>query len=297
LLEFPKYCWTNDETFHGKVIVANYSNAAIRKDVNWKISRQDGTIFRAGTISAHEAANGVLFPAGEINADLSSIVASEKLTIHISINNTEYANNYPIWVYPVNAQPEIPRDIIVTEIVNDRMLAKLQSGTNVLLFPQTEDVKNNSFPGHFPPEFWNYGMFKGISERAGKSVSPGTLGLLTDPEHPVFNGFPTDFHTNWQWFSIIKASNSLILDSTAGDYYPIVQVIDNLERNHKLGLIFEFKVGQGKLLVCMSQLNRILQQPEAVQLYQSMILYMGSDDFNPAFSLSPEKLKELLKKI
>ena len=86
-------------------------------------------------------------------------------------------------------------------------------------------------------------MFKGISEWVKKPVSPGTLGILTNPEHAIFNYFPTDFHTNWQWFSIIKASNSLILDNTSKDYYPIVQVIDNLERNHKLGLIFEFKVG------------------------------------------------------
>jgi hypothetical protein len=137
-------------------------------------------------------------------------------------------------------------------------------------------------------------MFKGISERAKKPASPGTLGILTDPDHPLFRDFPTDFHTNWQWFSIIKASNSLILDGTAGTYRPLVQVIDNLERNHKLGLICEFKVGRGKLLVCMSQLNRITDKPEARQLYQSIINYMQTADFNPDYVLSFEELHQLL---
>jgi hypothetical protein len=30
LLEFPKYCWTNAETFRAKVVVANYSEASIQ---------------------------------------------------------------------------------------------------------------------------------------------------------------------------------------------------------------------------------------------------------------------------
>ena len=55
-------------------------------------------------------------------------------------------------------------------------------------------------------------------------------------------------------------------------------------------VIFEFKVGNGKLLVCMSQLNKIKEKPEAVQLYQSIISYMNSTNFNPNFQLTPEKL-------
>jgi hypothetical protein len=138
-------------------------------------------------------------------------------------------------------------------------------------------------------------MFKGISEWAGKPVSPGTLGLLMDPDHPLFNSFPTDFHTNWQWFSIIKQSNSFILDNLSKDYYPIVQVIDNLERNHKLGLIFEFRVGKGKLLVCMSRLDEITDKPEARQLYRSIIDYMGSDDFDPDYQLTTNKLTDIFQ--
>jgi hypothetical protein len=140
-------------------------------------------------------------------------------------------------------------------------------------------------------------MFKGISEGNKKPVSPGTLGLLTNPEHPIFRSFPTDFHTNWQWFSIIKASNPLILDDTEHQYRPIVQVVDNLERNNKLGLIFEFKVNKGKLLVCMSQLNQIMNQPEAAQLYRSIVNYMSTENFNPNYESTVEKLNGLLGKV
>ena len=71
-------------------------------------------------------------------------------------------------------------------------------------------------------------------------------------------------------------------------------MIDNLERNHKLGLIFEFKVGEGKLLVCMAKLNTINDKPEARQLYRSVISYMMSDAFNPDYPLSDKQLYEIL---
>lgn len=162
-----------------------------------------------------------------------------------------------------------------------------------MYFPDVNAIKTNSIPGLFPPDFWNYEMFKNISINSKKPISPGTLGLLTDPNHPIFNSFPTDFHTNWQWFSIIKESHSLVLDKLPKSYLPIVQVIDNLQRNHKLGLVFEFKVGNGKLLVCMSQLQKLVDKPEALQLYKSILNYMNSSDFNPEQSLDISSLKTI----
>ena len=215
LLEFPKYCWTNNETFHAKAVVANYSRKTISSPLIWEIIKQDGAIIANGTFSDSGFTNGGLTAAGEINTDLSSVTEAEKLTINISIPGTDYTNSYPLWVYPSKATVQIPGKVIVAEKLNKQVLFELQNGARVLLFPQTEDVQGESYPGLFPPEFWNYGMFKGISEWVKKPVSPGTLGLLMNPQHPLFNSFPTDYHTNWQWFSIIKASNSMILDFTS----------------------------------------------------------------------------------
>jgi hypothetical protein len=152
---------------------------------------------------------------------------------------------------------------------------------------------DRQLPGLFPPDFWNYGMFRKISIMNGKPVSPGTLGLLMDPGHPALRDFPTDFHTSWQWFSIIKNSHVMILDDLQVDYYPIVQVIDNLERNHRLGMIFEFSVGPGKLLVCMAQLPLIEHHPEARQLYASLLNYMDSPDFEPAHEMDARALASM----
>lgn len=149
--------------------------------------------------------------------------------------------------------------------------------------------------GLFQTDYWNYRMFETISRNNRKPVSPGTMGLLTAPSHPLFRSFPTDFHTNWQWFPIVKQSYPLVLDHFPKGYRPIVQVIDNVERNHKLGLIFELAVGKGKLLVCMSDLEAVDDKPEVRQLYRSMLDYMASGDFNPKTAVSSGELVRLLR--
>jgi hypothetical protein len=71
-------------------------------------------------------------------------------------------------------------------------------------------------------------------------------------------------------------------------------VIDNFARNHKLGLLFEAKMGQGKLLVCASDLPALQEHPEARQLLHSLLRYVSSDRFQPAQSLDWETLKNIL---
>jgi hypothetical protein len=296
LLEFPKYCWTNKEKFQAKAIVANYSNVLLNKDLTWELKSLDGTVVQKGSFANLSMAQGKLTVVGEIGIDFSGIQNAGRFNLCIGLPGTSYANVYPIWIYPSSTEVSVSKDVIVTELFTADVYQKLQNGAKVLLFPQTAEVKDNSVPGLFPPEFWNYGMFKGISEWAKKPVSPGTLGILTNPKHPIFNAFATDFYTNWQWFSIVKASNAFVLDETEKSYRPIVQVIDNLERNHKMGLIFEFKVGKGKLLVCMSQLNQLKDKPEAAQLYRSMLNYMESNDFNPSYEITQEELIKYFSK-
>lgn len=293
LPEFSKYCWRSDELFKAKMVVANYSANPLKNDLTWQITHKDGTVLKEGIFPGEEIPNEGLVEIGSIEVALTEIDNAEQLDFKVEIAGTDYQNTYPIWVYPTSGEVEIPTDILVTESLNQEVLEKLLAGQKVLYFPKTEAISDKSLPGLFPPEFWNYGMFKQISESNRKPISPGTLGILTNPEHPIFDNFPTDFYTNWQWFSIIKASNSLILDNTLSDYRPIVQVIDNLERNHKLGMIFEFKVGDGKLLVCSSQLLRITDKPEAAQLYRSMLKYMGSENFQPGYVIGEKELNRL----
>ena len=192
----------------------------------------------------------------------------------------EGVNTWPIWVYPAGNQPDRSGITIVRKLDNAALKA-LEAGKKVLLMPSDT---TGTVGGLFQTDYWNYRMFKQICESNGKPVSPGTLGILTDPAHPLFREFPTEEHTDWQWFPVLKASRPMILDALWG-YKPIVQVIDNVERNHRLGLVFEFAAGKGKLLVCCSDLESVLDCPEGRQFYKAVLDYMRSDDFQPSVEL------------
>ncbi len=295
LLSFEKYCWTNNEIFSATVQVANYSDKDISQNLNWKVLSSNGDVINKGVFANNPISTGGLQSIGHIEIPLNSVKVPDKLNIVLFLDQTSYKNSYPIWVYPEPQDLEKDSDILITAGLSKSLFSRLKQGKKVLCFPNATSVSNNSVGGLFINDFWNYNMFKGLSERFNRVVSPGTLGILTNPDHPIFNDFPTDFYTNWQWWSILKNSNPVILNITKSDFRPIVQVIDNLERNNKLGLIFEFKVGEGRLLICMSDLNKQLDKPEGLQLYQSILKYMKSDRFNPEYSVDENSIREIIQ--
>ena len=122
------------------------------------------------------------------------------------------------------------------------------------------------------------------------------MGFLCDPAHPALSQFPTEFHTNWQWWDLALRSKALMLDDTPPQFRPIVQVVDNYNSNHKLGSLFEAKVGAGRLLVSAFDLQSDLEnRPAARQLRQSLLNYMSSSDFQPVGELDLETLEIILQ--
>ena len=288
-----KFCWTNDEALTGEVEIANYSESDLNsKQLSWTLTDSKQQVLDKGVLPL-QVKQGELAKVGTLKPAIASVRKAEKVTLALSIDGTPYRNDYSLWIYPAADKEVAPsEDICVTDDL-DAHLKYLTEGGNVLWFPSKDKHKDQTVGGLFQTDYWNYRMFRTICENLDRPVSPGTLGILTDPGHPALADFPTEFHTNWQWFPIIKQSYPMILDRLSDDYRPIVQIIDNVERNHKLGLLFEFKVGNGKLLVCMSDLKAVQDKPEARQFYRSILEYMESPAFAPSYSLSVKDLQDL----
>lgn len=290
LLTTAKFCWTGQENFEGNVEIANYGEHSLEgKSVSWELKAGKRSLGKGKML----VPSGLgLLTAGTIRLTLPDAEKAYKADLSLKIAGTSYRNTYPLWIYPTNKQLNT-EGIVVARQLTDEVLSSLKQGGKVLLMPCKEDCKEVTVGGLFQTDYWNYRMFKSICDRIKKPASPGTLGILTNPEHPVFNDFPTEFHTNWQWYSIIKNSYPLILDNMPEEYRPIVQVIDNVERNHKLGLVFELNVGRGKLLVCMADLEAACNTPEGLQFYASLLEYMNSPEFKPVTSVPVEAFKNL----
>ena len=242
-------------------------------------------------------------------------IPSRKVILTLDIDYGRYdarrhRNTYDLWIYTTEKNLDIYKEgVVITSDLTDEVAKKLEKGAKVLWMPTTSknfvafadtiSQAGNATPytvgGLFQTDYWNYRMFKTICENNKKTVSPGTLGILTNPKHPIFCDFPTEMHTNWQWFPVIKESHPLVLDNFAKGVKPIVQVIDNIERNHKLGLVMEWKVGAGKLLVCMSDLEKASEYPEGRAFYESVLSYMRSPECAPQSEITIAGLRKKLK--
>jgi len=284
LLRMPKRTYTSGENFVATADLAHYGPADLpNAQPVWSIKDQQGHEVAAGRLPALTAPAGKLTTLGAIDASLASVHAPSKLKVTVSLAGAGFANDWEIWVYPAKAAPQPPADVTVSGNW-DEAKAALAQGKKVVFFPQATN-QTQTMPGKFLPVFWSPVWFP--------TQKPNTMGLLCDPRHPLFAQFPTEMHSNWQWFDLMQHSLLFILDGTPADYRPLVQVIDNFARNHKLGVVFEGRVGNGQLLVSGFDLPRLTDVPAARQLLSSLYDYVASAKFKPATPLDAATLEKL----
>lgn len=286
LAKFRKYTWTRDETLVIEPCVADYSKLSVRSiPLCWSLRAPGGVMVASGQVSAVKD-NTNPIPYERIEVPLDGVKCPQQLELIVSLEGTDYRNHYPIWVYDTDVErASQSKTIHLTQSFDDDAMTALASGGNVLLCPGNEDIAQ-SIPGAFQTDFWCYPMFK-------KYSPPGTMGILCDPDHPALKNFPTESHSNWQWWSLLRNGCAMILDDLPGDLQPIVRVIDNCERNHRLGVVFECRVGDGKLIICSCDLLGQQEYPEARQLLKSLLGYMTSGPFEPSVKVLHSAVEEM----
>lgn len=286
ILRMPRRTYTANETFSATADLANYGaqDIANAKPL-WKISDERGREIAAGELASLAAPTGKLTPLGPISTSLAKADAPCKLTVTVGLKGTKISNWWDIWVYPDEAAPLPPADIVVSTAWDDATKAALDGGKTVLLMPAKKSL-HNSLAGSFLPTFWSPVWFP--------LQKPDTMSILCDPKHPLFAQFPTDFYSDWRWYDLMQNSRPLILDDTPAGFRPLVQVIDNFARNHKLGTVFEARAGKGKLLVCTINISsNLTDRPTARQFARSLYAYLVSAAFNPRSELEIPLLDNL----
>jgi Glycosyl hydrolases family 2, sugar binding domain len=328
LVRMPKRIFTNSDEFIAQAEIAHYALKNIKSEATWKIENEKGHLIASGSFGIQEIKTGKVNRLGEIRTSLKRVEIPSRLIVTLSAAGT--SNSWNIWVYP-NKQPEQPKNVRISYAFDEQTKQALARGENVLLFSSPKEGLNeiqssfmgpdevrlfpsvtkgrSAIPGSFMPAFWSMRLFNQI----------GTLGILCNPKHPALSQFPTQEHSDWQWADLlgrytaqtsykiagdnseyewddrIDRSKAIILNETPANYRPILQAIDNYERNYKLGIIFETSVGKGKLLICALDLETdSANRPAARQLKTSMLNYASGDQFNPPFELPMDFLDKIL---
>jgi hypothetical protein len=167
----------------------------------------------------------------------------------------------------------------------DEAQQKLAKGGKVLFTPRTNDLDWTSPPLDNVPVFWNRLMGPAWSRM---------LGLLVNTKHPSLASFPSDPNFDWQWAEIIRNVRAVNMDGLPHELEPIVWAIDDWNRNYKLGVVFECKVGTGRLMVSSFDLDeKSMTNPVARQLKNSLLSYINSARFQPRVAVKQYQLENL----
>lgn len=297
LARLAKRVFTQDEEASIPLEVAHFGPVPLR-DV-WPVFKLVGDDRRAhlrGNAGRKDVALGNGKPLCEMRAVFRDLPAPARYKLVFGLAQDAEGkqmlceNDWDIWVYPAQVDASVPQGITVTRELNDDVLGKLSAGAKVVWFLPPDRVAPDKKLGKvelgFSSIFWNTAWTR--------RQAPHTLGVLCDPKHSLFESFPTDSHSNWQWWYLITRAGAMILDDLPGNVRPVVQVVDDWFTARKLGLAFEAKVGNGRLLVCSIDLDR----PEAAspvvrQFRHSLLQYVASDQFDPDAAVPADSVRGL----
>ncbi|MDB2155451.1 sugar-binding domain-containing protein [Clostridium butyricum] len=286
--EFSKYVWNCDEIFKCSVKLSNYRDI-INKDMCLKIELLDSKeCIWNKEIELTRLLVGINDIA-DFEIQLPHYSTPEKATLKLSVGALNISNHYDIWIYPQVPEINTRADIIITDDISE-VIEGISNKKKILYYPKNEE-NLNSIEGTYCTDFWCYPMFRSISEGMGKPIPVGTMGLLIDKNNPALKAFPCEFYSTPQWWDIVMNSRVSILDDVKVN--PIVQMIDNFERNHRLGLIYEINIEDTDILVCTSPLDKIENSISAGWLKYSLIQYILSPDFKPEKSVDINSFKSI----
>ena len=260
--------FTTADPFDVDVEVAHFGAEPIANAVPvWQIVDANGTVVAKGEWPARTIPIGKNIALGKITADLSKLAAPRAYKLVVGLRGTPFENDWDFWLYPAQVDSSAPKDVLVTRSW-DEAEARLFAGGKVLFLPRDTDLDWTSPPLDTVPVFWN---------RLMNPAWGRMLGLWCDAKHPALAGFPTEANCDWQWTEIVRRVRAVNLDRLPRRLQPIVQAIDDWNRNYKLGLVFECRVGTGRLMVCSVDLESALNsRPVARQLRRSLLDYMAS---------------------
>ena len=288
LARLDKRIFTEGETMTTKIEVAHFGEKplqAIRP--MWQLLQND-KIVSEGVLPQCDIPldNGIQL--GEVIYTFENKNEPRKLTLKVNIDTFE--NSWDIWVYPTSQKTDAS-DIKIVENLDKPTLEYLQNGGKVL-FSLGKGKVSPEMGGDigvgFSSIFWNTAWTG--------NQRPHTLGILCDPAQPALKNFPTEYHSNWQWWDAMSHADVIMLDSLSSDLQPIVRVIDDWVTNRNIALIFEAKVGKGSVMVSGTDLvNSLASRSEARQLRFSLIQYMQSEVFQPVGYIDPVRLCKLQK--
>lgn len=286
-VKMPRYTYEEGEHLTAEVEVANFGKESIAGELGWTLGYRDCAVNSGrGELRCDRADGQKNCPPGtytllgrlDIPLEVKGVSAALILTVSIG----DCTSTYPVWVYQ-KTSPECPKNVYETRVFDEQTRAVLQNGGRVYLSP---DADKESLPysikTQFTTDFWSVGTF---------TDQEGGMGQLIDTEHPILKEFPTDFHTDWQWW-IMATKRAVILPHPMKT---IITEMDSYAFLRPMAQLIEFRCLKGKVLLSTMELHKSQQYPEARALQTAIYEYLSGEGFEPSEEIAEEELSMLVR--
>ncbi len=288
LARMPKMVYGNNEVFKAYIEISHFGEKPIENaEIICQVINEKGEAIKKEIFTKEKIEIGNCSEIGLFQMGLSDLGKAQKLSLEVNLVNTPYKNRWDFWVYPENEEIKTGA-VMITDKLGDKEASVLKHGGSVLLLNYGNIGKEMGAQVAigFSTVFWNTAWTN--------NQAPHTLGIICDPKHPVFSDFPTEFHSNWQWWDPVSHSQAMLLDDFPSELKPLIQPIDTWFENRRLALAFESKTNGGRLLVCSIDLKDLKEERRvSKQLLISILKYMNSESFKPRVEVGINKINEL----
>lgn len=297
LVKLPHYTYEAGERLIAEVEAANFGKRNIEGVFCWTLAGKKSVSENGNCEPAEIKSKNTVIATGEdteiticrpgsytevgsLDIPLDFVEKDTALTLKVRIGDSISA--YPIWVYR-KTTPVCPENVYETRAFDVKTREILQNGGRVYLSPDADkESLPNSIKTQFTTDFWSVGTF---------ADQEGGMGQLIDTEHPIFKEFPTDFHTDWQWW-IMATKRAVILPHPMKT---IITEMDSYAFLRPMAQMIEFRCLKGKVLLSTMELHKSQQYPEVRALQASIYTYLSGENFEPAEEITEEELSMLVR--
>ncbi|MGV3704713.1 MAG: exo-beta-1,4-galactosidase [Arcticibacter sp.] len=288
LARLPKFVFYNNERFQAQIdLFRSEKNVLLNGVVRWRIKNAGGKILKSGSFAPQNFRNGNGIKVGSIDVSLAEVDQPSRLNLEVAVDKSSFINDWDFWVYPASNPREVP-GIYYTSVLDNKAKEVLNRGGKVFFNAAGKVVKGKEVQMYFLPVFWNTSWFK--------MRPPHVTGMLIQEKSPAFDDFPTSYHSDLQWWDIQHRSQTMILEDFPAGFKPLIQPIDTWFLNRRLALVYEARVGKGKIIVSSADLRKDADdRPAAEQLFYSLQKYMASEKFNPSQEVDINVIEDVFK--
>lgn len=239
-----------------------------RADCVWSDERKAGNV-----------GNGEIAAIGEFEVPFPALDAPCKYLLRASFAGgaVKAENEWEVYAFPA-AGPCVPRGSapvrVVSDIKRDDLLAAMGRGERVLLLGK--------------------GPFKSLrtSFRIGLAGrTSGHYATVIKPGHPALEGMPHEGFCGWQFRRLMQDGAAVQLEAGV-PFDPVIEVASSDKYLIRQAMLFEYRVGEGRLLVCSFAFGA--NDPATAWFKARLEAYAASDAFRPAQSLTPGQLRAVI---